>query len=106
MDVNQSDIIELANMIFSQQSFDYETFEKAKATQKTVRLNCEFDRMTLHIYSHNLTADEYELLQNLLRAKLCELNRDQNMTLYLHICNIKQITLDLQFKSAFNPISA
>lgn len=76
MDVNQSDIIELANMIFSQQSFDYETFEKAKATQKTGRLNCEFDRMTLHIYSHNLTADEYELLQNLLRAKLCGLNRE------------------------------
>lgn len=76
MDVNQSDIIELANMISSQQSFDYETFEKAKATQKAGRLNCEFDRMTLYIYSHNLTADEYELLKSLLRAKLSELNRE------------------------------
>lgn len=61
----------LSDAILSQQSFCFSSFEEAKATISMQAAECCYDRISLHIYSHNLSPEEFSLLEKALAAK-CE----------------------------------
>lgn len=66
---NEQCIIALAEEIIKQQSFRYKTFDEAKTLIEMDNKTCEFDRLSLRIYSHNLSTEEYRVLCKQMRLK-------------------------------------
>lgn len=62
-------IIALAEEMIKQQSFRYKTFDEAKTVIEMDNRRCEFDRLSLCIYSHDLSSKEYSVLCKQLRLK-------------------------------------
>lgn len=62
-------IIALAEKIIKQQSFQYKTFDEARTVLEMDGRMCEFDRLSLRIYSHNLLSNEYNVLCKQMRLK-------------------------------------
>lgn len=57
--------------MLSQQSLCFSSFEEAKATISTQAVECRYDRISLHVYSHNLSPEEFSLLEKAIAIK-CE----------------------------------
>lgn len=71
------DIELLSDEILSQHSLCFSTFEDAKATISTQKIEYCFDRISFCVYSHNLRPEDFSLLGKALTTK-CEkkLNRE------------------------------
>ena len=65
----KSSIEELANQVLEQQSFKIPSFREAKTTISVQKYYCTFDRISLCVYSHNLSSEEYYAFGNILTQK-------------------------------------
>lgn len=65
----ESNIEELANKILEQQSFKIPSFREAKMTITVQKHYCTFDRISLCVYSHNLSSEEHYAFGNILTQK-------------------------------------
>jgi len=75
-------ISDLANAMVKSQSFDFNSFQEAKATvehkYRGKTLSITYDRLSLFIYSKNLTALQYWRLGRALRAWLTNHNNEDH----------------------------
>ena len=58
-----------AEEMVSLQSFDFSSFAQSRSHLTLGPYSCDFDRLSLHIYSHNLCSNEYRKLGLFLKEK-------------------------------------
>lgn len=62
VDILEDQINELADKMIEEQSFQYKTFKEAQTSVEVGGFKCDFDRLSLGIYSHNIPRELFSKL--------------------------------------------